>query len=112
MCIRDREAATLTLTSDAACLVQVVVGGTVTGTFATPTGSLGESCAAPTGITGGRVVASYRVASTLAVSGADVFSGAVRVLGNGTTETLAIVVASASGAPVTVRAALVWRETR
>lgn len=104
--------ASLTLTADAACLVQLVAGGTVTGTFATPTGSLAESCAAPSGITGGRVVASYRVASTLAVSGADVFSDAARVLADGTVETLAVVVTSATGSPVTVRAALVWRETR
>lgn len=105
-------AASLTLTTDVACLVQVVVGGTVTGTFTTPTGSLAESCAAPSGITGGRVVASYRVSSTLAVSGSDVFSDAVKVLADGTTETLAIVVTSATGAPATVRASLVWRETR
>lgn len=108
----DLRPASLTLTTDAACLVQLVVGGTVAGTFATPSGSLAESCAAPSGITGGRVVASYRVASTLAVSDVDAILGGARVLADGTVETLAIVVTSASGSPVTVRAALVWMETR
>lgn len=107
----ELELSSLTLASDGPCLVQLVHGGTVSGTFATPTGSMGESCAAPSAITGGRVIASFQVATTLALS-ADDASEPLRVLATGTAESLAVVVTSSTGAPITVRSALVWKETR
>lgn len=105
------EPAMLTVTTSGEARLDIVQGGTVTGTWTQQGGSFAESAVSPT-VSGGLVVASFHVSTGLALAGDDSMFNALRVLASGAQDTFALVATSATGAPITVRAALTWKETR
>ncbi len=102
----------LSIVSSSDCRVQIIAGGTVAdGTWASHhADSLAESNVTNDAIPAGVVVAEYVCTGTLSLYLGETIE-AVRLLGS-TQDPLTIVAKSLTGAAITVRAALTWKEIR